>query len=163
MGTITHLTCPICLQSVTNNGVVLSCAIDGCSSVYHEECARDALSRSDKCPVCRRDASPEIMPLNVLWHTRYREQRKLEKDYALHLERLGRTLDNLRCDLETTKQNQTTHETTHNWLVSELQSTFLRVFSMTESLKFQLGEIAESAHKKDEQKIQILSMHTTVA
>ena len=49
--------CPLCLDTVTDNGVVLSCAAQGCACTFHNSCATTLLGRSQSCPTCRRQVS----------------------------------------------------------------------------------------------------------
>lgn len=49
------LTCPICLELLTNP-VMLPC----CQQTYCKRCLRQALSNSGKCPLCRAPAGMEL-------------------------------------------------------------------------------------------------------
>ena len=66
------LECVICLQAVNaggdEEGVVLSCASEGCTAVFHAECAKQAWASSHRCPQCRRQVSSALKTVMSLAH-----------------------------------------------------------------------------------------------
>jgi hypothetical protein len=63
------LTCVICYESATEAGVVLSCAHEGCTGVFHKACIERALSFREGCPVCRRDVKDNCETVSNFVHT----------------------------------------------------------------------------------------------
>ena len=168
--------CPLCLESVSSNGVVLSCAAQGCASTFHASCATTLLGRSQSCPTCRRRVSGRPIPVEcfVLEQARaycggaqrreevFRSVDALREEVGALHERLRSSLvEDFRVEVDNLRASQTAMLQSSERLEAEVRVAFgvshARVAEIVQTIRELRAETARTARLAQELSLQIPS------
>ena len=168
--------CPLCLESVSSSGVVLSCAAQGCACTFHASCATTLLGRSQSCPTCRRQVSgrPISVECFVLEQARaycggaqrreevVRSVDALREEVGALHERLRSSLaEDFRCGMDNLRASQTAMLQSSERLETEVRVAFgvsyARVAEVVQAIQELRAETAQTARLAQELSLQVPS------